>query len=386
MWVFDSETKRMAQREISYVPGFFKIVDEILVNAADNKVGFMVTFICPLFHICSITRQINDPNMDTLKVTIDSNEGIISVYNNGKGIPIEIHSKEKIYIPEMIFGHLLTSSNYDDDEKKLTGGRNGYGAKLTNIYSTEFTVETADKNSQQKYKQTWTDNMTKAGKAKITKNARKEEYTKITFKPDLKRFGMDSIDEDAISLLKKRVYDMSGTVKNVKVYLNDERLKIKNFKSYVDLYVESVAAETAESGGGAAMSKPTVIYEQVHERWEVAFAVSDGSFQHVSFANSISTTKGGTHVDYIVNQISKNLLAGIAKKNKGAAVKASQIRNHMWIFVNALIENPTFDSQTKEQLTLPANKFGTRPNLSEDFFKKGMCRLFSPVESIPNVL
>ena len=225
--------------------------------------------------------------------------------------------------------------------------------------------------------------MTKAGKAKITKNARKEEYTKITFKPDLKRFGMDSIDQDAISLLKKRVYDMSGTVKNVKVYLNDERLKIKNFKSYVDLYVESVAAETAESGGGAAMSKPTVIYEQVHERWEVAFAVSDGSFQHVSFANSISTTKGGTHVDYIVNQISKNLHAGITKKNKGAAVKASQIRNHMWIFVNALIENPTFDSQTKEQLTLPANKFGTRPNLSEDFFKKGKCRVFSPCNLCP---
>ena len=55
------------------------------------------------------------------------------MYNNGKGIPVEIHSKEKIWIPEMIFGHLLSSSNYDDDEKKLTGGRNGYGAKLTNI-------------------------------------------------------------------------------------------------------------------------------------------------------------------------------------------------------------------------------------------------------------
>ncbi len=81
--------------------------------------------------------------------------------------------EEKIYIPEMIFGHLLTSSNYDDDEKKLTGGRNGYGAKLTNIYSTEFTIETADKKTDQKYKQTWSDNMTKAGKAKITKNSRK---------------------------------------------------------------------------------------------------------------------------------------------------------------------------------------------------------------------
>jgi DNA topoisomerase-2 len=128
--------------------------------------------------------------MDTLKVQIDVENGTISVYNNGRGIPIEIHSKEKMYIPELIFGHLLSSSNYDDDEKKLTGGRNGYGAKLANIYSTEFIIDTADKGSGQKYKQIWTDNMGKCGKAKITKNSRGEEYTRVTFTPDLKRFGM----------------------------------------------------------------------------------------------------------------------------------------------------------------------------------------------------
>ena len=308
--------------------------------------------------------------MDTLKVTIDVDEGMISVYNNGKGIPIEMHSVQKKYIPEMIFGHLLTSSNYDDDEKKLTGGRNGYGAKLTNIYSAEFTVETADKNSEQKYKQTWTNNMSVCGKAKITKS-KKEEFTRVTFKPDLARFGMGSIDEDMVALLKKRVYDMAGTVKNVKVYLNDERLKVKNFKQYVDMYINSVAAEATDASGGAAQSKQTVVYEQIHDRWEVAFAVSEGAFQQVSFANSISTMKGGTHVNYIADQISKNLISIITKRNKGATVKPAQIRNHMWIFVNALIENPTFDSQTKETLTLPSNKFGTKPTLTEDFLKKG---------------
>lgn len=350
MWTYDSETKRMVHREVKYVPGFFKIVDEILVNAADNK--------------------INDASMDSLKVNIDVEAGTISVYNNGRGIPIEIHSKEKMYIPELIFGHLLSSSNYDDDEKKLTGGRNGYGAKLANIYSHEFTVETADKNSSQKYKQTWTDNMSKCGKAKITKNSKGEEYTRITFRPDLKRFGMDTIDDDTVGLLKKRVYDMSGTVKDVKVFLNDERLKIKNFKQYVDMYVTSVQEEVAEKSGGAAQIKPAVVYEQISPRWEVAYALSDGNFQHVAFANSIATTKGGTHVTYIADQIAKNLIASVAKKNKGAAVKPAQIKNHMWLFVNALIENPTFDSQTKETLTLPSNKFGSKPLLSEDFFKK----------------
>ncbi|KAH9949498.1 type II DNA topoisomerase [Amylocystis lapponica] len=350
MWTWDSERKLMVHGDIKYVPGFFKIVDEILVNAADNK--------------------INDASMDTIKVTIDAENNLISVYNNGRGIPIEIHSKEKIYIPELIFGHLLSSSNYDDDEKKLTGGRNGYGAKLANIYSTEFTVETADKNSSQKYSQTWTENMSKMGKAKITKNGRGEEYTRVTFRPDLKRFGMDSIDADTVALLKKRVHDLAGTVKDVKVFLNDERLKIKNFKQYVELYLTSAAEQAAGASGGAAQTKQTVIYEKIGPRWEVAFALSEGSFQQVSFANSISTIKGGTHVMYIADQIAKHLITSITKKNKAATVKPAAVKNHIWIFVNALIENPTFDSQTKETLTLPASKFGTKPTLSEDFLKK----------------
>ncbi|KAI6022572.1 type II DNA topoisomerase [Pisolithus marmoratus] len=292
------ETITQSMWTSKYVPGFFKIVDEILVNAADNKV---------------------------------LEEGTIS---------------------------------------KLTGGRNGYGAKLANIYSLEFTIDTADKNTGLKYKQTWSNNMNKCGTAKITKNGKGEEYTRVTFKPDLKRFGMSTIDEDTVSLLKRRVYDLAGTVRNVKVFLNDERLKIKNFKQYVELYLSSAAAEASATSGGAAQGKPTVIHEQIGDRWEVAFAVSDGTFQQVSFANSIATTKGGTHVNLIADQIAKNLITAITKKNKGATVKPAQIKNHMWIFVNALIENPTFDSQTKETLTLTASKFGTKPSLSEDFMKK----------------
>ncbi|KAG6814411.1 hypothetical protein H0H92_007414 [Tricholoma furcatifolium] len=350
MWIYDVDTQRMAFRDVKYVPGFLKIVDEILVNAADNK--------------------INDPSMDTLKVTIDVETCTISVYNNGRGIPIEIHSKEKIYIPELIFGHLLAGSNYDDNEKKLVGGRNGYGAKLANVFSHEFTIETADKTTRQKYKQTWTNNMSVCGKAKITSNAKGDEWTRVTFRPDLGRFGMDMIDEDTAGLLRKRVYDLAGTVKNVKVFLNDERLKVKNFKQYVELYVHSVQAEAAEKSGGAAALKPSLCFEQIGDRWEVAFAISDGSFQQVSFANSIATTKGGTHVTYVADLIAKNLLDDVKKKNKGAVAKPAQIKNQMWIFVNALIENPTFDSQSKETMTLPASKFGTRPKLSDEFMKK----------------
>ncbi|KAG8904381.1 DNA topoisomerase 2, partial [Tulasnella sp. 403] len=352
LWVYDSKSGRMVLRDVKYVPGFFKIVDEILVNAADNK--------------------INDPNMDTLKINIDVENNTISVWNNGRGIPIEIHSKTKIYIPEMIFGHLLTSSNYDDDEKKLTGGRNGYGAKLTNIYSTEFIVETADKNTSQKYKQVFTNNMGTKGAPKITKNSKNEEFTHITFKPDLARFGMETIDKDTEALLKKRVYDMAGTVRDIKVVLNGERLKIKNFKSYCEMYLSSASAEAVEKGSGASLNKPTLVYEEINDRWAVGYALSDsGTFQHISFANSISTIKGGTHVGLVADQIVKGLQAHIEKKNKGAKVGPAQIKNHMWIFVRALIENPTFDSQTKETLTLLSSKFGgKKPALSEDFMKR----------------
>ncbi|KAF7367438.1 DNA topoisomerase 2 [Mycena sanguinolenta] len=366
MWTYDKENNLMVQRDVTYVPGFFKIVDEILVNAADHK--------------------INDPNMDTLKVEIDIDEGTISVYNNGHGIPIEVHETEKVYVPELIFGHLLAGSNFDDDEKKLTGGRNGYGAKLANIYSHEFTVETADKKTKQKYKQTWTDNMGKCGKAKITSNSKGEEWTKISFRPDLKRFGMESIDEDTASLLRKRVYDMAGTVRDVKVFLNDKRItNVKNFEQYVKLYLAS-AAQAANNDGGAAPEKPTLVFERISNRWEVGFAVSDGQFQHVAFANSISTTKGGTHVNLIADQIAKNLITAIGKKNKAATVKAAQIKNHMWIFVNCLIENPTFDSQTKDTLTLQASKFGTKPVLSEEFMKKGVSASVQKSSIIEHIL
>lgn len=123
----------MIHRPVTYVPGLYKIFDEILVNAADNKQ--------------------RDPKMDSVKVTIDAEQNLISVYNNGDGVPVEIHQEEQVYVPELIFGHLLTSSNYDDSVKKTTGGRNGYGAKLTNIFSTEFVIETADGRRQRKYKQ-----------------------------------------------------------------------------------------------------------------------------------------------------------------------------------------------------------------------------------------
>ena len=64
-----------------------------------------------------------------------------------------MHKEQKVFVPTLIFGQLLTSSNYNDSEKKVTGGRNGYGAKLCNIFSTKFVVETCSSDSGKKFKQ-----------------------------------------------------------------------------------------------------------------------------------------------------------------------------------------------------------------------------------------
>jgi DNA topoisomerase-2 len=121
----------------------------------------------------------------------------------------------------MIFGHLLTSSNYVDEESKTTGGRNGYGAKFCNIFSTSFTLETQDSKNGKRYKQTWTDNMSNMGKAKITAN-KSADFTRFTFNPDWQKFQMDGIDDDFEGLVKRRVYDLAG-------YLNGTKIKV-NFR------------------------------------------------------------------------------------------------------------------------------------------------------------
>ncbi|KAI9804695.1 MAG: DNA topoisomerase 2 [Piccolia ochrophora] len=350
MWVYSSAADAMESREISFVPGLYKIFDEILVNAADNKQ--------------------NDKNMDAIKVTVDRETGEISVWNNGKGIPVEIHEREKIYVPEMIFGHLLTSSNYDDDQRKVTGGRNGYGAKLCNIFSTEFTIETADSKSKSKYKQTWTDNMSKMGKAKITSNGKGDDYTKVTFKPDFSKFGMSGIDTDFEDLVKRRVYDLAGTCRGVKVSLNGDRIKIKDFQQYMNMYIKAISNEMGE-GESSEPSKTTIIIDRPDERWEVGFAVSDGTFQQVSFVNSIATTSGGSHVNYVGDQIVDCLMNAVKKRNKGGhALKNNQVRNYIFLFVNCQIVNPAFTSQTKEQLTTKYSQFGSKCVLSANFLRK----------------
>jgi DNA topoisomerase-2 len=335
----DGETV-MTQRQLTLSPGLYKIFDEVLVNAADNKV--------------------RDPKgMKELRVHIDQRRGSVSVFNDGRGIDVEVHREEGVHVPELIFGHLLTSSNYNDSERKVTGGRNGFGAKLANIFSTEFVVETADGSRKKQYKQVFNSNMQRKTEPTIKTCRASDNWTKITFTPDLQRFQMDHLEDGVVQLMSKRVYDIAGTIgKDTKVYLNDYKIPIKGFADYVDLFLKH---------------KPDCpkIHERVNDRWEVCISASEGQQQNVSFVNSINTTRGGSHVTHIADQIATKMLEKMPKKDK-VNLKPLHVKNNLFIFVNCLIENPAFDSQTKETLTTRQNAFGSKCEISDQIINKIM--------------
>eukprot|EP00834_Sanchytrium_tribonematis_P001976 NODE_54_length_30443_cov_1.442954.p1 type:complete len:1216 gc:universal NODE_54_length_30443_cov_1.442954:23418-27065(+) len=346
MWIVN-ENGKLLKQTVSFVPGLYKIFDEILVNAADNAQ--------------------RDKNMREIRVDIDVKENKISVKNDGRGIPIEKHKVENVWVPELIFGHLLTSSNFNDDQKKTTGGRNGYGAKLANVFSNKFIVETLDSNTKKKYSQIFRSNMSLKEEPLITKLSKckiSDDYTKITFYPDLQKFGMHLLDEDIVGLMRKRAYDMAGTVKKVDVYLNGDKIKIKDFKGYVQLYAEALKDENNLE------NIPKILFDS-QPNWEIALLPSNGQFQHCAFVNNISTFKGGAHINKTADKFADYISEFIKKKHKNLrALKNFQIKNQMFLFVNCLIQNPAFDSQTKECLTTVQSKFGSKYDPDESFLKK----------------
>lgn len=237
----------------------------------------------------------------------------------------------------------------------------------TNIFSSRFIVETLDIKNKKKYKQEFKNNMSEKDEPIITDTKKDDEpYTKITYYPDFARFGMKGLTNDVVALFKKRAYDISAcTDKKVKVYLNDELIKTKKFDDYIKLHFEK---------------EPTLVYEEVNNRWKVGVVFSrDNGGAQVSFVNGIWTYQGGTHVDYIMNQIVKKTTEHIKQKQKGLLVKPNQIREHISIFIDSVIDDPSFSSQTKGELTTKQQNFGTTCELDSMFmgklFKSGLIEI-----------
>ena len=341
VWIFDDESNKIIEKNINYIPGLFKLFDEGIVNCRDHAI-----------------RMATNPDASQVSyIDVSILDGTITMTNDGNGIDIAKHPESGIWIPEMIFGHLRTSTNYDKTEKKIVGGKNGFGFKLVLIWSVMGTVETVDHTRGLKYTQTFRQNLDIIEPPVITK-CKGKPYTKITFHPDYARLGIPALTSDMIALFKKRVYDISAvTDKSLKVRYNGEILPTKNFQQYIDLYI----------GNKDATAR---VYEETDPRWEYAVAISPShEFIQISFVNGIHTCKGGKHVEFILNQITRKMVDFIEKKKK-IKVNANSIKEQLVLFVRCDIENPAFDSQTKDFMNTPVAKFGSSCTVSDKFIEK----------------
>jgi DNA topoisomerase-2 len=352
----------LTRRNITYIPGLYKLFDEGMVNMRD--------------HVVRQAQAVADGKPDalpvtTLEVEIDPIDGTIHMTNDGNGIDVAQHPEHKLWIPEMIFGHLRTSTNYDENKKeKIVGGKNGFGFKLVLIWSVWGRVETVDHIRGLKYIQEFRSNLTEIVPPVVTKSKVKP-YTRVSFRPDYARFGLpgNNLTADMVALFLKRTYDIAAvTDKTVKVKYNGAVVPVRHFQQYVDLYIGAKGAGAAGGEGGAAAVKR--IYENPDPRWEyVVCLTTTDEFAHISFVNGIYTPRGGKHVEYITNQIVRKL-AELIKKKKKVDVKPNTIKEQLMLFLRCDIDNPSFSSQTKDELGTAVANFGSSCKVSDEFIEK----------------
>lgn len=313
------------KRDVMISPALFKIFDEIITNASDH------------------TQR----NMGVSEIRIYESNGTFRIWNDGKGIPVKIHPEYSIYVPEMIFSHLLSGSNYDDSINRTGAGRNGYGSKLTNIFSKYFSINCADgKNS---YYQEFSSNMYNKTEAKI--KSCKKNYTEICFTPDYERFGCTGIDQDHLDIFMRRACDITA-FSGVNVYWNDVLIPIKSFKDY------------------SLMFDKDIFYEKLDDNWELGVAYNEDQFEQFSIVNGINTIEGGTHVNYIMDKIAYKVRDELEKKHKGLKLRPIDIKNKITLYLNVKMNNPEFSSQSKENLKSTPDKFLSKPDISPKLLKK----------------
>ena len=362
---------KIVKKEGMINQGLHRIFVEILSNAIDN-----------------VWRSLDSSTPCTsIKVDINRETGEISIWNNGKTIPIEINPETRLYNPEMLFGRLLSGSNFNDNEERKSSGTNGLGSVVCNIFSTAFEVDVFDNHTLKKYVQTWTKNMGDVGKPKITTPKTKAGYVKITFSPDFERFGCTGLSDDMYSLFYKNVVD-TAMLTGVNVFFNGTKIPMKTLKDYASLYVSPIASiaqpeaveaiETVEekedldeddtvSVASTASKKDKEKarkkqLDQIHLISDDSECVlqpnpniADG-FQAISFVNGIETRDGGAHVDTYAEAIFRPLLEALNKgvKKGSTPLGLKEIKPYFQMFLKSTLDKPAFNSQEKSKLVSPA--------------------------------
>ena len=375
--VLNLETMVFQEEEITVPEGVERIFVEISSNAGDN--------------VARSLRHKIDPG----EVTIKMDGEIISVRNGGIPIPVEIHPVEKMWAPQLIFGVLHSSSNYNKEKVRTECGRNGYGAKLTNIFSKYFMVTVGDPNNKRWYRQVWTENMTIQGEPEIKEGYTGEAFVEIVYKMDFKRFGYERYPDQAFRLFSRHAADMSFTGK-VPVSFNGIKLNVQKAKDYAKLYL------------GEEAVKNSIIYYQwapgikTVEKKGIEYAVDPGvvpmveicavdtpdNALNVSFVNGMWTRNGGVHADAAFKAVATGLLSTVngndkgKKKNRAHKLNLGDVKRHVSMFVSCWLGDPKFDGQTKTALRSPTPKIVIDEKILQPIAKWDLInRLYAELEA-----
>ena len=325
-FIYNAKTGKFEMKITNYIPAMLKVVDEVISNSCDEF------------------RRKDNMGLTELRVVMNKDNGEIIVRDNG-GIPIVKHKEAGVYVPEFIFGRLRTSSNYDDTEDRNVIGTNGVGSALCNVFSTFFEIESAD--GKNEFHRSWSNNMEKLNNdLKVTKCGKKTHYTQTRFKLDFSRFDTDlkTFGDDFINIIHKRCIDAAAANPGLKVTFNcgkeDIEWKFKKLDEYIDLYSNLLN-----------ISDKIPFENDLCTAW-----IFPDSSVDVGFVNGAECSKG-THMRALRNEINQAIVDFITKKDKIKDLTTRGVDNKYSVFININISNPAYDSQTKDTLTTPIEKF-----------------------------
>lgn len=342
------ETKRyvIKRKSIVFSPAILRVFLEILYNAVDN-------------YQRSLDMGLR---MNKLVVSIDRETGMTSIMNNGYAIPIEINQEHGVYHHSLVFGELLSGSNFDDTQDRTISGRNGIGASAVNVFSTYFEVEGVDPVNKKKLVQVWTNNMGDTTGPKVTSSSLKTGYTRVTYQPDFEKLGHSGgYTNDIIQLYTRYVID-SAMLTGINVVLNEDVISIKKLKDYVEMFEDRVCTNDNDTSDDTNENDTNTSSNS-----EVCYVTTDtckvalmpcNEYQVLSFVNRLYTKNGGTHVDAwsealfrpIVDKFNKDKDKG---KTKTPKITISDVQRFFRLIVVCTVSNPKFDSQSKESLVSP---------------------------------
>lgn len=343
MFIYNANIGKFEMKVVTYIPAMLKVVDEVISNSCDEY------------------RRKDNMGLTELRVSISKETGEIIVRDNG-GIPIVKHKEAGVYVPEFIFGRLRTSSNYDDNEDRNVIGTNGVGSSLCNVFSTYFEIESAD--GKNEFHRSWSNNMeTLNDDLKVTKCNKKTHFTQTRFKLDFSRFETDlnTFDDDFINIIHKRCIDAAAANPGLKVVFNDtEEWLFKKFDEYIDLY-----------------SNLLNIQDKIYFNNDLctAWIFPDSSID-IGFVNGAECSKG-THMRALRNEINQTVVDFLTKKDKLKDLTTRGVDGKYSVFIDINVSNPTYDSQTKETLTTPIDKFSKDEKIKwevDDKFLNKICK------------